>query len=81
MQARELGIAGEHLSGAEMAASVVTNASIVADGRAGAMSGPIIPEPFAIPPMVTLFPPTTIVTHDSLGNGSVVMIACAACGP
>src|SRR5262249_7682921 len=56
-------------SGCGTAASVVTNASMVAEG---AMSGPIMPDPFAIPPIVTVLPPTTIVAHDSFGKGSVV---------
>ena len=55
--------------------SVVTNPSIVA------IIGSIMPEPLAMPPIVTVLPPRVTVVHASFGNGSVVMIARAACGP
>ena len=62
-------------SGCGTAASVVTNPSIVA------IIGSIIPEPFAMPPIVTSRPPIAIRAAASFGNGSVVMIARAASAP
>ena len=57
------------------AASVVTKPSIVAS------MGSIIPDPFAMPPIVTSRPSMTTCAAASLGNGSVVMIARAAIAP
>ena len=57
------------------AASVVTKPSIVA------IIGSIIPEPFAIPPIAASRPPSVTRAAASFGNGSVVMIARAACAP
>ena len=54
---------------------MVTNPSIVAS------IGSIIPEPFAIPPILTSRPPIAICAADSFGNGSVVMMARAASAP
>ncbi len=62
-------------SGGATAASVVTNPSIVA------IIGSIMPDPFAMPPMLAGRPPMAICVAASFGNGSVVMIARAACGP
>ncbi len=60
--------------GAESAASVNTNASIVA------MSGAIMPEPLAIPAMRTSTSPILQVAPAPFGNVSVVIIAAAAAG-
>jgi hypothetical protein len=63
-------------SGCGTAASVVTNPSIVA------IIGSIIPEPFAMPPIVMAPPPSrTTCAAASFGNGSVVMMARAASDP
>ena len=56
-------------SGAAIGASVAMNASIVA------MSGWIIPEPFAMPVTVTGTPPTSTRRDAPFGTVSVVMIA------
>ena len=59
-------------AGAAIAASVTTKASMVA------MSGAIMPEPFAMPAMVTAAPSISAVAKAPLGKVSVVMIARAA---
>ena len=62
--------------GAGRAASVTMKASIVA------MSGWIIPEPFAMPAILTSLPPMVVAANAPLGKVSVVMIAsAAACHP
>ena len=43
--------------------------------------GWIMPDPFAMPPMVTICPPISIVTAISFSQVSVVMIAFAASVP
>ncbi len=55
-----------------------TRASVRTCTRSVAMSGAIIPAPFAMPAMVTLVPPTRTVRVATFGNASVVIIACAA---
>jgi hypothetical protein len=62
-------------SAGSTAASVVTTASIVA------ISGSIMPDPFAMPPTRKLPAPVRTSTAASFGKGSVVMIARAADGP
>ena len=57
---------------AEIAASVKMKDSIVA------MSGAIMPAPLAMPLIVTVVLPIFAVAVATLGNVSVVMIACAA---
>ena len=59
-------------SAADMGASVAMKESIVA------MSGWIIPAPFAIPVTVTATPPTLTRRDAALGTVSVVMMALAA---
>ena len=59
-------------AGAAIAASVKTKESMVA------MSGAIMPAPLAMPLMVTVALPMRAVAVATLGNVSVVMIACAA---
>jgi hypothetical protein len=54
------------------AASVKMKTSMVA------MSGAIMPEPLAMPLMVTVLPPSFALTVAALGNVSVVMMALAA---
>jgi len=61
--------------GLAIAQSVVIKQSIVA------ILGLIIPEPLAIPPIVTSLPPTSIVTATFFGYVSVVIIASAAISP
>ena len=60
--------------GADSAASVNTNASIVA------MFGAIMPEPLAMPAMFTATPSIVHIAPAPLANVSVVMIAAAASG-
>ena len=62
-------------SSLEIAASVVTNPSIVH------MSGWIMPEPLHMPPTVTVFPSISNCTAASLDTVSVVIIASAAIRP
>ena len=57
------------------AASVVTKPSIVA------IIGSIMPEPLAMPPILTVRPPMCTSVAASLGNGSVVMMARATADP
>ena len=62
-------------SSLEIAASVVTKPSMVH------ILGWIIPLPFAMPPMVTVFPESSMVTATCLEWVSVVMMASAASRP
>ena len=62
-------------SSLDMAASVVTKASMVH------ILGWIMPEPLHMPPMVTVFPPSSTWTAISLCTVSVVIMAFAAAVP
>ena len=59
----------------EITASVVRKASMVH------MLGWIMPDPLAMPPSVTVFPPISSSTASSFSQVSVVMMALAAAVP